>query len=475
MRQKVDVIIIGAGSAGLSALRQVKGYTDNYLIIDQGPLGTKCARVGCMPSKALINVAKDFYRRKTFLKEGIIGADKLRPDIPAILNHIRKLRDHFTNEMIKTTKHLAEGHLIIDHAEIISHNHIRIGNQDIETDKIIIATGSKPKMPEEWLQFGDRILTSDTIFEQQDLPRKIAVVGLGPIGLELGQALCRLGIDITGFTSKQSVAKTTNPNINDRSTNIFSKEFPIYFNASVELDNKNGTMLVKHPEIKLSVDTVLVAIGIEPYVQGLGLENLGLELNKKGLPRYDHKSSKINDLSVFIAGDVNDCRPILHEALDEGFIAGRNSLSADINSYCRRTPLHIVFSDPQIAMVGRSYTQLKNSKKSFVIGKAEFTQQSRAVLELRNQGLIHIYVDDKSGRFLGAELICPDAEHLAHFLAVAIQNKLTVVEMLQVPFYHPTVEEALRTAMQDAIKQLVDKVELQGLSLCESCPESVLT
>lgn len=475
MRQKVDVVIIGAGSAGLSVLRQVKKHTDNYVIIDPGPLGTKCARVGCMPSKVLISIAKDFHRRKVFSQEGIIGAQKLSVDIPSALNHVRKLRDHFTSAMVKATRDLAGDNLITGHAEIISQNCIRVGDQQIKTDKIIIATGSNPKIPAEWKQLGNQILTSDTIFEQQDLPKKIAAIGLGPIGLELGQALSRLGIEVTGFNINHSVAKTTDPDISDESLKIFRQEFPIYLDAVAKIEKKGSTILIKHPEIELSVDAVLVAIGVEPNIQGLKLENLGLDLDKKGLPIFDEKSSQVADLSVFIAGDVNGFRPILHEALDEGFIAGKNSSSVDINSYCRRTTLDIVFSDPQIAMVGQSYSQLKDSKKSFIIGKAEFAQQSRAVLELQNQGRMHIYVDDKSAKILGAELICPKAEHLSHILAIAIQNELTIGDILQAPFYHPTVEEALRTAMRDAKSQLAAKDKLQDLSLCDSCPESAIT
>jgi dihydrolipoamide dehydrogenase len=474
MQKKVDVAIIGAGSAGLSALRQVKEVTDNYVIINRNSLGTKCARIGCMPSKVLISVAKDYHRRKVFADEGISGAEKLHADIPSILNHIRSLRDHFTNGMIKATKQLAGEHLITGCAKIIAPDLIEVGNIKIKTDKIIIASGSRPKIPNEWKKFGERILTSDNIFEQKDLPRRIAVVGLGPIGLELGQALSRLGLEIVGFDLKKSIAATTDPKISTEVVQIFKQEFPIYLGAALSLEYKNGIFLVKHPDIELPVDAILVAIGVEPDIQGLGLENLGLELNKRGIPPFDENTTRIAELPVFIAGDANGYRPILHEALDEGFIAARNSCSQDINCFCRRTPIYLVFTDPQIATVGISYEQSKNNKVSFIVGKTDFSQQSRAVLELHNQGLLHIYVDKDSAEILGAEFVCPDAEHLAHQLAIAIQHHLTIFDMLQIPFYHPTIEEALRTALRDAAKQLPDKIGLQELSLCDICPEAPL-
>jgi len=474
MKEKVDVAIIGAGSAGLSALRQIQKYTENYTIIDHGPLGTKCARIGCMPSKALISVAKDYHRRSIFGSEGIKGSDRLNVDIPAVMCHIRSLRDRFAREMVKATKNRAGDHLITGKAEIIAPNRLRVGDKEIETDSIIIATGARPKVPDMWKSFGDRILTSDNIFEQKDLPRRIAVIGLGPIGLELGQSLSRLGIDIAGFDMAESIGTITDPEINSASLRILRREFPIHLKAAVEIKNKNKGLLIKHSDIEITVDAAVAAVGVEPDFKGLGLENLGVTLDDSGIPPFNAGNMQIDDLPVFIAGDVNGCRPILHEALDEGFIAGRNNSSGKIECYCRRTPLAIVFSDPEIAKVGRSYEQLKSSKASFVTGKADFSQQSRAMVEMRNEGLLHIYVNSNNAEILGAELICPGGEHLAHQLALAVQHKLNIFEVLQMPFYHPAIEEGLRTALQNAAKQLSDKHKSPALSLCNNCPEMPL-
>jgi len=474
MQEKVDVTIIGAGSAGLSALRQVQKYTDNYIMVDHGPLGTKCARIGCMPSKVLISVAKDYHRRSVFDSEGIRGADQLKADIPAVMRHVRSLRDRFASAMVTATKHRAGDRLITGKAEIIAPNHLRVGDKEIETDSIIIAAGARPKVPDDWRVFGDRILTSDNIFEQEDLPRRIAVVGLGPIGLELGQSLSRLGLEITGFDMIESVGTITDPEINSEYLRILRKEFPIHLGAAVELREKNQSLLVKGPDVETIVDAAIVAAGVQPDLRGLGLENLGITLDKRGMPSFNADTMQIADLPVFIAGDTNGCRPILHEALDEGYIAGRNSSSNKAECYCRRTPLTIVFSDPEIALVGWTREQLENDKKTFVVGRADFAQQSRAKLEMRNQGLLHIYVDSKTAEILGAELICPGGEHLAHQLALAGQQKLSIFDVLQMPFYHPTIEEGLRTALQDAAKQLSDRHKSPALSLCGNCPETPL-
>ncbi|HPD47288.1 MAG TPA: dihydrolipoyl dehydrogenase [Anaerohalosphaeraceae bacterium] len=473
MAHKVQVAIIGAGSAGLSALRRVKERTDDYVMVDPGPLGTKCARVGCMPSKALICVANDFHRRHVFERQGIRGGDRLRADISAVMRHVRVLRDRFAGAMAETTRRLAGDRLVMAHATLLGPNRIRAGQQEIEADRIIIATGSRPRVPENWRSLGDCILTSDTIFEQPDLPRRIAVIGLGPVGLELGQALSRLGLEIVAFSVRPNIAAIADEQVNESALQAFSEEFPVHTGFAVDLQQDSGGLLVRHPAMSTPVDAALVAVGAAPNLDGLGIENLGVPLDERGLPPYDPRTAQIADLPVYIAGDATGCRPILHEALDEGFIAGYNGSTQETHCFGRRTRLPLVFSDPQIAKVGMDRRQMVQRQVEFVTGGADFADQSRAELELHNRGLLHIYADRESARLLGAEMVCPDAEHLGHLLALAMQNHMTVFDLLQMPFYHPTAEEALRTALRDAAQQLSPEI-VPELSLCGSAPEPPL-
>jgi len=471
---RTNVAIIGAGSAGLSALREVKQHTGDYVLIDEGPLGTKCARTGCMPSKVLINVAKNYHRRRVLARQGLSGSEHLKADIPAVMRHVRLLRDHFAGAMAQAVEQLAGDRLVRARAKILSPNRILAGDEEIHADAIVIATGSRPTVPRPWQALGDRILTSDTIFEQQDLPPRIAVVGLGPVGLELGQALARLGIELTAFGIEHNISALTDPHVNEAALSALAEEFPVHTGAAVELQKANGGLLVKHPDIELAVDAGLVAVGSAPDIAGLGLENLNITLDSRGLPRFDVLTSRIEDLSVFIAGDADGCCPILHEAIDEGFIAGYNCATGDTHVFCRRTRLQIVFTDPQIAVVGQGHRQLQEDDKRFVVGKADFADQSRAVLELHAGGLLHVYVDRESSRLLGAEMACPDAEHIAHLLALAMHSNMTVYDMLHIPFYHPTAEEGLRTALRDAVRRLSDEGRRPELSLCGTAPEAPL-
>jgi dihydrolipoamide dehydrogenase len=150
--------------------------------------------------------------------------------------------------------------------------------------------------------------------------------------------------------------------------------------------------------------------------------------------------------------------PFLHEAIDEGYIAAYNAQQIEPACFERRVPLEIVFTEPSIAVVGQSSGKL--GEHETIIGEVDFSKQARALMGEVNQGLLRVFVQRSSGLILGAEMCAPQGEHLAHLLALAIQCKLTVGELLRMPFYHPVLEEGLRTALLDA------DTKLSGLVQC---------
>jgi dihydrolipoamide dehydrogenase len=161
------------------------------------------------------------------------------------------------------------------------------------------------------------------------------------------------------------------------------------------------------------------------------------------------------DSHIFIAGDADADVPLLHEAADEGRLAGGNAIRFPaVYKRARRTPLAIVFSDPQIALVGRHHVQLQDEDIDFAVGDVCFEDQGRSRVMLVNQGLLRVYGEKISGLLLGAEMIGPQNEHLAHLLAWAIQMRMTVTEVLEMPFYHPVIEEGLRTALRNLAEAL---------------------
>jgi dihydrolipoamide dehydrogenase len=208
---EVDVTIVGAGTAGLAALREVRRKTDHFVLINAGPYGTTCARVGCMPSKALIASADAFPPRTKLEEFGIRGASGLRADAPAVLRRVRSLRDGFVLGVLKRTEDLVGPRNIAGHARLDGPNRLIAGDRAIQANQIVLAPGSSPIMPKFWRVLGDRVLTSDTIFDQMDLPQRIGVIGLGPVGVEIAQALARLGIEVHAFDSGKQFAGPLRP------------------------------------------------------------------------------------------------------------------------------------------------------------------------------------------------------------------------------------------------------------------------
>jgi len=428
--------------------------------------------VGCMPSKALIQVAGDFHRRRLYAESGITGSEHLICDIPTVLRHVRRLRDRFTSGMVQAIRTQAGDRLLVGQAKLLDVHRIQVDDLIVEADHIVIAVGAKPDVPKAWKRFADRILTYENLFEQETLPPRMAVIGLGPEGLELGQALHRLGVEVTGFTKGETLGGLSDPEVNAVMRKAIASEFPIHVGTPAEVEPDGDTLVVRSGNAAVTVDSLLLATGSSPNLEGLGLERLGLALDEQGLPAYDARTFQVGNLPVYIAGDVTGYRPILHEALDEGHIAGLNVLADAAEPYCRRPALRIVFCEPQPVMAGRSFAQLHNT--DIVIGCVRFEDESRAVIEGTNGGILRLYVETVSGLLLGVEAACPGAEHLGHVLALAIQQRMTVSELLQMPFYHPTAEEALRAALLDAAQKLHVEGGSPLPALCGSCPEPPL-
>ena len=469
MSQPLDVIILGAGSAGLAALREVRKRTDHWRIVNDGPWGTTCARVGCMPSKMLIEAANAYHARRALHTFGIEGADALRVDLPAVLRRVRALRDDFVAGTLAATD--AGERAISGHARLLDAQRVEVNGQVHTARRIIIATGSRPIVPEDWLAFGNRILTTDTLFEQPTLGPRVAVIGLGPLGVEIAQALARLGVEVIAFATGNTVAGLSDPAINDALLERLKEEFIVNVGDKAELREVAGGIQVTNGSATVVVDQVVAAMGRRPNLEHLGLDTLGVALDDKGRPPIDPCTLQVGDLPVFIAGDADGDRPLLHEAADEGHIAGLNALAPTPRGFARRTPLAITFSQPHAAVVGQRHADLPEGQ--WVGGTVDFARQGRARVAQCNHGRLNVYAEHGSGRLLGAELCAPAGEHMAHLLALAVEQRLTVHDLLRMPFYHPVLEEGLRTALRDAASRL-PKASDSDLAACEAYGASAL-
>ncbi len=458
---QVDVAIIGAGSAGLCAYHAATAAGARATIIEGGECGTTCARVGCMPSKLLIAAAESAHAIRKAPGFGVHVEGVIRIDGREVMDRVRRERDRFVGFVLREMEAIPEASCIRGHARFINNHTIAVDDHTHLTARsIVIATGSRPDIPDSFKDLGERLIISDDVFNWFDLPNSVAVIGPGSIGLELGQALHRLGVHVVVLGRGGSVGPLNDPEIRAYTIAIFNEEFTLEPDAHIATTLRNGDRIAIRrtgPNDIQETDYfeyVLSATGRIPNVTTIDLSQTTLKLDAKGVPLYDPVTARTvstdGDSPIFIAGDAGNFIPLLHEAIDEGGIAGKNAaflaLGKQLNPGLRRAPIGIVFTEPQIGIVGGGYHSLKAG--TFAIGQASFEDQGRARILLKNKGLLNVYGDLNTGRFLGAEMLAPAAEHLAHLLSWALQNKMTVTQMLEMPFYHPVIEEGLRTALQ---------------------------
>jgi dihydrolipoamide dehydrogenase len=460
---KVDVAVIGTGTAGLAAYRAARAQGKRVAVIESGPYGTTCARVGCMPSKLLIAASEAAHMLSAASGFGV-HAGEVRVDGQAVMARVRGERDRFVGFVLEGVDNIPQQDKIVGHARFTGRQSLQVDEHtSIEAERIVIATGSTPVMLPRLAGVGPGVIVSDDVFGWTDLPRSVAVIGTGVIGLELGQALSRLGVRVSIFARSGSVAQITDPEVLHVAARVLGSELDLRFQNSIVSAVQDGDEVVLATrdaggaERSERFQYVLVAAGRTPNVGALDIEHAGLELDANGIPLFDSRTMQCGNSHIFIAGDANDERPVLPEAADHGKIAGANAgRYPDVRPGLRRTPLTIAFTEPQIATLGASYRELcaDGNHNKFAIGTVSFENQGRSRVMLQNRGVLRVYGEYGTGRFLGAEMIGPRAENLAHLLSWAHQARLTVEQMLDMPFYHPVIEEGVRTALRDLAANL---------------------
>ncbi len=448
--------MVGAGTAGLAAFRAATAAGKDALVIERGPHGTTCARVGCMPSKLLIAAAEAAQSARETTGFGV-HAGQIRIDGRAVMARVRSERDRFVGFVLDGVFAIPPERRITGEARFEDDRTLAVGDLRIRAKAIVIATGSSPKVPPAFQALGDLLAVNDDVFSWDDLPSSVAVFGPGVIGLELGQALARLGVRVRVLGRGGSVGPLSDPEVRDVAARLFAREFSIDPDAKLQGFRREGDGVVVDfwegaAEKSERFSRVLAAVGRAPNVEGLGLEHTTLERDPGGVPRFDRSTLQCGRSSIFLAGDANDDAPILHEAASEGRIAGENAARfPDVRREERSSPLGVVFTDPQMAMVGTRFVDLP---EDVAIGAVSFVDQGRSRVMRKNAGLLRVYAERSTGRFLGAEGVGPRLEHIGHLLAWSHQSGLTLDAMLRMPFYHPVVEEGLRTALRDARSRL---------------------
>jgi dihydrolipoamide dehydrogenase len=382
-----------------------------------------------------------------------------RIDGAAVMARVRAERDRFVGFVLDAVERWPEADRLRGHARFVGDQTLQVDDHTrVEAGRIVIATGSSPALPRSWRDdLGERLIVNDDVFAWAGLPRSVAVVGTGIIGLELAQALHRLGVRIKLYGRGGKVGPLTDPLLQGETCRLMAASLPLNPRADhLKLRREGDEVVVSCTgEPDEAFDWLLAATGRRPNVDALGLEHTTLPRDASGVPEVDRRTGQIGASHVFMAGDVSELHPLLHEAADDGRIAGDNAGRwQDIRVRPRRAALAVVFSDPQIMIAGRSHAELTAAGVPFATGAVGFDDQGRSRVIGLNRGRLHVYGERSSGRFLGAEMIGPAAEHIGHLLAWSAQRGDSVQQMLDSPFYHPVVEEGLRTALRELNRAL---------------------
>jgi dihydrolipoamide dehydrogenase len=366
-----------------------------------------------------------------------------------VFERLRAKRDEFIAGVKDSVDALPDDVKRRGHARFVGGTRLAIGEDVVQAKAIVIATGAKPLVPKFLRELEERVLTNETVFELKDLPRSIGVIGAGPLGLELAQALARLGVSVTVFDQSDILAGLDDHELASVLRSILEKEFAIHLGVELSARGESTGIALSWSGAssgKSTFDYVLAAAGRPPRLDDLSLEASGLALDRHGMPKVNPNTMQCASAPIFMAGDADHARPVLHEAQAEGLIAGRNAATfPNVTPVERMPPLSIMYTDPTMALVGT-----RPSKKDWdvLVGSASFEDQGRARVFATNQGLAKLFAD-RTGRLIGATILAPAGEHLAHLLACAVKQGLSASDVLELPFYHPSYEEGLKPALRE--------------------------
>lgn len=452
---KYDVVIIGSGPGGyVAAIRCAQLGMRTALIEKYETLGGTCLNVGCIPSKAVLDSSERFHDAQTKFKNHGIYVENLKIDLAQMIAHkaevVKKTVDGVDYLMKKNKVDVIHGV-----ASLVSANAINIKSKDgdtktIETKHIIIATGSKPSSLPGVTIDKDRIISSTEALVLTEVPKHLIIVGGGVIGMELGSVYARLGSRITVIEYLDSIIASMDSTMGKELQRSLKKlGFEFHLGHKVTLaENKGNTVVVSAEDkngktVTVEGDYCLMAVGRRPYTEGLGLESAGIQ-TEKGRIVVD-VNLRTNIPNIYAIGDVVRGPMLAHKASEEGvFVAEHLSGQKPHINYL--TIPSIVYTWPEVASVGHTEEQLRQSGRAYKIGTFPFKANARARMNNDTEGLIKVLADMETDEILGIHMIGPRASDMIGEATVAMEYKASTEDIARISHGHPTFYESLKEA-----------------------------
>ena len=463
MSEKFDVTVIGGGPGGyVCAIRLSQLGLKTACIEYRGALGGTCLNVGCIPSKNLLNFSENFHKAKNFEKIGIeVGQVKLN------LDKMMKNKEKAVGVLTKGIEFLFKKNKVTYFKGIgafKSTNEISIlaeGKETkIQSDKIIISTGSEPaSIP--GIEFDEeKIISSTGALSLSKLPKKMVIVGGGYIGLEMGSVWSRLGTQVEVIEFLDHITPGMDREVSREFEKILKKQgIKFQLNTKVEKITKSknfvsiDTANKEKKKNKIEADVVLISVGRKPHTKGLNLNNVGVKTDEKGRIKVN-KNFETNIKNIFAIGDVIEGPMLAHKAEEEGIavaelIAGQSGhVNYDIIP-------SVIYTSPEVASVGKTEEQLKENKNNYKVGKFPFMANSRAKAIDEPEGFVKILADATTDKVLGVHIIGPHAGEMIAEMSVAMEFGASSEDIARTCHAHPTFSEAIKEAALSVDKRQI--------------------
>ena len=460
----VDVAIIGAGTAGLEAYKVAKEQGLKPVLIDKGPIGTTSIRTGCIPTQILHELSININKVETPASITRYGkSPEARVSRKNLMQLLRSQKRSFIEDFVKNIYTIPETERLQGEAHFIDAYHLAVNDNEhlVTAASFIIATGSTPYVPSEYSAIKDRLLTTDNIFDLAELPKSMAIVGSGSVGLEIGQIMTSLGVR-TPIFGRKALWNFTDQKVASEAYEALRSRIFLTMNSSItDFEQTDEGLSLYYldesvHECLLNVDYLFCATGRIPNLATLNMTAAGIEIGSDGMPIVNRRTMQSNVEHIFFAGDACEFQGTLQKAVRQGRVAGINAsrrasgLGLELNE---QPPMQVIFTNPQFAMVGRTYAevnaQARNGEK-YIVGEGLVCNNLKAQIENNRSGLIHTYFSHQTGALLGAEICCPDAAAICQFLASAIASGKTLKDLVDMSFYHPPSFEVLSESIADA-------------------------
>jgi dihydrolipoamide dehydrogenase len=463
MSEKFDVTVIGGGPGGyVCAIRLAQLGLKTACIESRDTLGGTCLNIGCIPSKSLLNLSENFHKAKNFKKIGIeTGEIKLN------LSKMMENKDKAVTTLTKGVEFLIKKNKISYFKGIGSFKSpskisiVKDGKETtIITGKTIISTGSEPvSLP--GIDFDEeKILSSTGALSISSLPKKMIVVGGGYIGLEMGSVWSRLGTEVQVIEFLEHITPGMDKEISNEFMKILKKQgIKFQLNTKVEkITKKNNGVIIEisnknGDKNKLEADVVLISVGRKPFTNNLNLENIGVELDKKGRVKVN-KNFESNIKNIYAIGDVIEGPMLAHKAEEEG-IAVAELIAGQSGHVNYDVIPGVVYTSPEVASVGKTEEQLKEKGISYKIGKFPFAANSRAKAIDDPEGFVKILADSVTDKVLGVHIIGPHAGEMIAEMSVAMEFGASSEDIARTCHAHPTFSEAIKEAALSVDKRQI--------------------